>query len=77
MALRQGLSLVAIGLLIGLPLAAGASRVLSVFLYGLPPFHIPTFIGAAMLFGIVGLAASYLAVRRVVGIDPSHTLRSA
>ena len=77
MVLSQGLVLVAAGLAIGLPLAAAASRLLSVFLYNLPPLHVLTFVGAVTLFGLVGLAASYLAVRRVVAVDPLQTLRSA
>ena len=77
MVLYQGLVLVAAGLAIGLPLAAAASRLLSVFLYNLPPLHVLTFVGAVTLFGLVGLAASYLAVRRVVAVDPLQTLRSA
>jgi len=77
MVLYQGLLLVGAGLAIGLPLAAAASRLLSVFLYDLPPLHVLTFVGAVTLFGLVGLAASYLAVRRVVAVDPLQTLRSA
>ena len=75
MVLKQGMLLTALGSLIGLVLAAGASQMLSVFLYGLPPLHWPTFLGTAILFVVVGLAACYIPARRAIGIDPLRTLR--
>jgi predicted permease len=70
MVLRQGMRLVAIGSVIGLLLSAGASQVLSVFLYGLPPLHVPTFLGTTIVFVVVGLAACYIPARRAIGIEP-------
>jgi predicted permease len=75
MVLKQGMLLTALGSLIGLVLAAGASQVLSVFLYGLPPLHWPTFLGTSILFVVVGLTACYIPARRAIGIDPLRTLR--
>lgn len=76
MVLRQGLLLTALGAVIGLVLAAGASQVLSVFLYGLPALHVPTFLGTAIMFAIVGLTASYIPARRAINLELSSTLRS-
>jgi putative ABC transport system permease protein len=75
MVLRQGLRLTALGAVIGLVLAAGASQVLSVFLYGLPPLHVPTFLGTAIVFVFVGLAACYIPARRAINVDPLRSLR--
>jgi len=67
MVVRQGLWLVAIGLGIGLTLAIGAGRVLSVFFYGLPAAHLPTLLGTASLFLAIGAAASMVPARQAVG----------
>jgi predicted permease len=75
MLLRQGLSLTILGTAIGLLLSAGISQVLSVFLYGLPALHLPTFAGTALLFMLVGLTASYIPAYRVVRLDPLRALR--
>jgi ABC-type antimicrobial peptide transport system permease subunit len=64
-----------LGSAIGLLLSAGVSQVLSVFLYGLPPIHLPTFAGTAILFMLVGLAACYIPAHRIVRIDPLRALR--
>jgi putative ABC transport system permease protein len=75
MLLTQGLRLTVLGSAIGLLLSAGVSQVLSVFLYGLPPIHLPTFAGTAILFMLVGLAACYIPAHRIVRIDPLRALR--
>jgi ABC-type antimicrobial peptide transport system permease subunit len=75
MVLRQGVLLTALGAVIGLVLAGGASQVLSVFLYGLPPIHLPTFLGTAIGFVFVGLAACYIPARRAINVDPLRSLR--
>jgi predicted permease len=75
MILRQGMSLVAIGSAIGLTLAAGASRLLTRLLFGLPPIDPVTFMGAAALFAAVGLAACYVPARQATRIDAMEALR--
>jgi predicted permease len=68
MVIRQGMWLVAAGAVIGLAMAIGAGRVLAVFFYGLPAVHAPTMLGAAVLLGAVGAAASVIpAVHAVRG----------
>ena len=64
---RQGSWLVVIGLSIGLALAIGAGRVLSVFFYGLPGAHLPTLLGTVALFLAIGAAASVVPARQAVG----------
>jgi ABC-type antimicrobial peptide transport system permease subunit len=75
MVLRQGLSLAAIGSAIGLAIAAGASQLLAVFLFGVPPMDPLAFGGAAVLFAAVALAACYVPARRATKVDPLIALR--
>ena len=76
MVLRHGMLLVGVGAIIGLAVSVGAGEVLSVFLYGLPAIHAPTFLGAALLFVVIGAAACYIPVRRAIGIEPLRALRT-
>ncbi len=73
--LRQGLTLGLAGIVVGLAIAAGASRFLASFLLGIGPTDPIAFIGAATLFGIVSAAACYVPVRRATEIDPMQALR--
>jgi hypothetical protein len=75
MVLREGMSLVAIGSVIGLMLAAGASRLLVRLLFGVPPIDPVTFGGAAALFAAIGLAACYVPARRATQIEAMEALR--
>jgi putative ABC transport system permease protein len=73
--LRQGMSLVAVGAVIGLLIAAAAARVLARLLFGLPPLDPLTFGGATLLFAAIGLAACYMPIRRATHISPVEALR--
>jgi putative ABC transport system permease protein len=75
MVLREGMSLVAIGSVIGLMLAAGASRLLARLLFGVPPIDPITFLGATILFAVIGLAACYVPVQRATQVDAMEALR--
>jgi len=75
MVLRHGMSLVAIGSVIGLVLAAAASRLLVRLLFGVPPLDPISFGGALVLFAAVGLAACYVPVRRATRINAVEALR--
>jgi putative ABC transport system permease protein len=72
---RSGRELVALGSLIGLILAAGASRILAGLLYAVPAFDPASFAGATPLFAVVGLAACYLPAHRTTPIDAMEALR--
>ncbi|MEJ2218660.1 MAG: ABC transporter permease [Gemmatimonadota bacterium] len=73
--LWQGLGLVLLGLLLGVPLALGVTSLIRRFLFGLAPADPITFAGIAVLFGIVGLAASYAPAARATRTDPMQALR--
>jgi putative ABC transport system permease protein len=75
MILRHGMSLVGIGSVVGLLLAAAASRLLVSLLFGVPPLDPLIFGGAVILFASVGLTACYVPVRRATRIDAMEALR--
>ena len=72
----DGLRLSAIGLVIGLAGATGASRVLGSMLYGLSPVDPVTYSAIAVLVIGVALMASYAPARRALRIDPTEALRA-
>jgi ABC-type antimicrobial peptide transport system permease subunit len=72
--LRQGLGLVTLGLVIGLPLAFAASRLLSSLLVGVTATDPLTFGGVAAGLVVTGLAAALIPARRASGVDPKVAL---
>jgi putative ABC transport system permease protein len=74
--LRQGLSLVASGLAIGLLAAFGLTRLLGSMLHGVSPRDPASFIGVALALSAVALLATWLPARRAAGIDPATALRA-
>ena len=73
--MRQGMSLVAVGSVFGLLLAAAGGRLFAALLTSVAPVDAITFGGAAMLFALVGLAACYVPARRATRIDAMEALR--
>ena len=72
--LRQGMLLVSVGAVVGLSLAAGAGKVLSVFFYGLPSVHIPILLGAMVLFVAVGAVACLVPASQAVRVNWQRAL---
>lgn len=72
----QTFRLYAIGLAVGLVLAAGLARVVKSFLYGLSPLDLRAFGASAVLLLLAALAAGYLPARRAAQADPLRTLRN-
>jgi putative ABC transport system permease protein len=75
MVLRQGLTLVACGAVIGAAGALGAVRVIASELYGVKSGDPWTFFGGAALILIVGCLACWVPARRATQIDPIVALR--
>ena len=73
--LRQGMTLVGIGSVVGLGLAAAARRLLAGQLFGLAPLGWATAAGAVVLFALVGLAACYVPTWRASRINALEALR--
>jgi predicted permease len=76
MVVRQGLSLVLMGLGIGLVGALVLTRVLAGSLYGVKPVDPVTFVGVPALLLVVTVIASLIPGWRALGIEPVTALRS-
>jgi predicted permease len=74
--LRQGLTVILVGVGVGLILALGVGRLAAGFLYGLPPTDLETFVLVPVLLVAVALAASYVPARRAARVDPMVSLRA-
>jgi len=72
---RQGLMLVALGMVLGIVAAMGVTRSLGSLLYEVQPSDPITFFGVCALLTIVGLAACYVPARRATRVDPMVALR--
>ncbi len=76
MVVRQGLTLVVIGLAIGIVGALVAGRVLSSYLYQTAPRDPLIFAGVAALFILSGIIACLIPARRATTVDPLIALRA-
>lgn len=72
----RGLSLTAIGLVLGLISAAALMRLLSSLLFGVNPFDPLTYVAVTAGLGAVALLATWLPARQATRIDPMLALRS-
>ena len=75
MILRQGMTLVGIGLAIGLALSLGVGRMLAAQRFGITAPGAATFVAATMLFVVVALIACYAPLRRAIRIAAMDALR--
>jgi predicted permease len=76
MILRESLSLVAVGIALGLAGSYAASRLIASLLFGLSPTDPVTYGGGAFLLLVVALAAVCLPARRAAKINPLVALRA-
>jgi predicted permease len=74
--LTRALRIVVAGLIVGLAGAAGLTRVLQRFLFGVTPTDPIAFTIVTLLLMAVGLMAAWLPARRATRIDPSVALRA-
>jgi len=74
MVVRQGLRLVAIGVLIGVPVALFSARVLSSLLIGVTSFDPMTYLTVVMLLTATTAVAAWVPARRAARVDPKIAL---
>ena len=73
---REGMTLVTAGLVLGLIGALGASKLLGSLLYGVTASDPSTYVGVVAILAAVGLAACYLPAREGSRVDPMTVLRT-
>lgn len=73
--LGQGVRLAGLGIIAGLAVSFGATRLMSSFLYGIGAADPLTFGSVAFLLTLIVLVACYLPARRAMRIDPMVALR--
>jgi predicted lysophospholipase L1 biosynthesis ABC-type transport system permease subunit len=76
MVVGQGARVVLLGVVIGVGVAALATRLLGGLLYGVAPVDAGTFVGMSATMVLVGLLASWLPARRASSVDPIRSLRA-
>ena len=74
--MRQGMVIVAIGLVVGLGGALALSRLMGSLLFAVEPNDAITYVGVGVALLVVALLASYLPARRALRVDPVQALRS-
>ncbi|HWI19492.1 MAG TPA: ABC transporter permease [Vicinamibacterales bacterium] len=76
MVVKQGLTLVVVGLVIGIVGALVAGRVLSAYLYQTAPRDPMIFAGVAAVFVLSGIIACLIPARKATTVDPLIALRA-
>ena len=72
----EGLALTLAGIVLGIIGALALMRVMTSFLFQTSPTDPSAYVGVAILFVIVALAASYIPARRAARSDPMSALRA-
>jgi len=75
MVVRQGLTLTAAGVGLGLIAAFGLTRLMASLLFGVDPVDLPTFVAVSVSLAAVALVASWLPADRAARVDPATALR--
>jgi putative ABC transport system permease protein len=73
--LKQGSRLALAGIALGFVCAWALTRSIASMLFEVAPTDAPTFLGVAVLFCTVALAACYVPARRATRVDPMVSLR--
>ena len=73
---REGLTLALGGIALGVAGSFVVTRVLTTFLFGVPPTDAKTYVAVAVLLLGVALLATYIPSRRAARVDPVSALRA-
>jgi putative ABC transport system permease protein len=76
MTVKQGLKLVALGMMLGLIAAFLLTRALASLLYGISATDPVTFVGISLVLFSVAILASYIPALRATKVDPIIALRA-
>jgi len=76
MIMLDGISVIAVGMVLGSMAAWVSTRFLESLLFGIRPGDLPTFVGASVLLLVVGLLASCIPACRATRVNLVKTLRS-
>jgi len=76
MILKQGMTLVLVGLVVGLASALALTRMMKTLLFQIEPTDPITFAGVSAMLALVALMACYVPSRRALRIDPLRALRN-
>jgi putative ABC transport system permease protein len=74
--LREGLGVTLIGVVIGLAVALGLSRIMANYVYGIKATDPLTYTAATLVLVLTALAACYVPARRAASVDPMQALRN-
>jgi predicted permease len=74
--LRHGLALTLAGIVLGIGAAMLLTPIMAALLYGVAPNDPVTYVGVAIVLGVVTLLATYLPARRASRMEPIVALRS-
>jgi len=72
---RQGMGLVAVGVVLGMAGGVAVTHLASNVLYGVGTLDPYSFAGAALVLLVVALVANYIPARRGASVDPMEALR--
>ncbi len=74
--IRQGMTMVAVGLVLGVVVALATTRMLRNLLYAVEPTDVPTFAAVAVALAAVSVLACLIPALRATSVDPAVALRS-
>jgi len=74
---RQGMTLVVVGICVGIPMAIGITLLVSSFLFGVSPLDPATYLGVSVLMGAIAFIAVVIPARRAIRIQPTEALRAS
>jgi putative ABC transport system permease protein len=73
--LKQGMKLVLLGIMIGVPSALAVTQVMKSLLFGLSTIDSATYVGVTLLLAGAAFLACWIPARRATKVDPMVALR--